>query len=275
MKISQIQIKKMWGKQDIEWNHVDPKVNILVGPNGSGKSTFLRFIYLLLTSDIKELNKLKTDIFIRLDAGGSILYHADKKDFSIEFQKDWLLDIEYINTFDIPTAKKSTQSSLMQELDMTIYPLNKNVFNFIDYRSKILNYPEQSEEIQERISMLFKIINSFFASTQKQISINSKNKMVFTFLNQEEEIEPEQLSSGEKQLLLILLKVFLKEDKPFILLMDEPELSLHIEWQRQLIEAIQILNKNCQIILSTHSPSIFADGWGDKLVFMEDIVKPI
>lgn len=59
MKISQIQIKKMWGKQDIEWNHVDPKVNILVGPNGSGKSTFLRFIYLLLTSDIKELNKLK------------------------------------------------------------------------------------------------------------------------------------------------------------------------------------------------------------------------
>lgn len=99
--------------------------------------------------------------------------------------------------------------------------------------------------------------------------------MVFTFLNQEEEIEPEQLSSGEKQLLLILLKVFLKEDKPFILLMDEPELSLHIEWQRQLIEAIQILNKNCQIILSTHSPSIFADGWGDKLVFMEDIVKPI
>lgn len=87
MKISQIQIKKMWGKQDIEWNHVDPKVNILVGPNGSGKSTFLRFIYLLLTSDIKELNKLKTDIFIRFDAGGSILYHADKKDFSIEFQR--------------------------------------------------------------------------------------------------------------------------------------------------------------------------------------------
>ena len=221
------------------------------------------------------INKLKTVIFIRFDEGGSILYHADKKDFSIEFLKDWLLDIEYINTFDIPTAKKSTQSSLMQELDMTIYPLNKNVFNFIDYRSKILNYPEQSEEIQERISMLFKIINSFFASTQKQISINSKNKMVFTFLNQEEEIEPEQLSSGEKQLLLILLKVFLKEDKPFILLMDEPELSLHIEWQRRLIEAIQILNKNCQIILSTHSPSIFADGWGDKLVFMEDIVKPI
>ena len=162
MKISQIQIKKMWGKQDIEWNHVDPKVNILVGPNGSGKSTFLRFIYLLLTSDIKELNKLKTDIFIRFDAGGSILYHADKKDFSIEFQKDWLSDIEYINTFDIPTAKKSAQSSLMQELDMTIYPLNKNVFNFIDYRSKILNYPEQSEKIQERILMLFKIINRFF-----------------------------------------------------------------------------------------------------------------
>lgn len=50
-------------------------------------------------------------------------------------------------------------------------------------------------------------------------------------------------------------------------------MSLHIEWQSQLIEAIQSLSANCQIILSTHSPSIFADGWGDKLVFMEDIVQ--
>ncbi|MFK2295246.1 AAA family ATPase [Bacteroides fragilis] len=181
MKISQIQIKKMWGKQDIEWNHVDPKVNILVGPNGSGKSTFLRFIYLLLTSDIKELNKLKTDIFIRFDAGGSILYHADKKDFSIEFQKDWLSDIEYINTFDIPTAKKSAQSSLMQELDMTIYPLNKNVFNFIDYRSKILNYPEQSEKIQERILMLFKIINRFLQALKSRSVSIQKTKWFSRF----------------------------------------------------------------------------------------------
>lgn len=61
MNITQVQVKEMWGKNNIEWNNVDPRVNILVGPNGSGKSTFLQLIRLLLLSD-KELNKLKTDI---------------------------------------------------------------------------------------------------------------------------------------------------------------------------------------------------------------------
>ena len=84
-------------------------------------------------------------------------------------------------------------------------------------------------------------------------------------------ISLEQLSSGEKQLLLILLKVFLQEKKPAILLMDEPEVSLHISWQQQLLDALRRLNENCQIILSTHSPSIFAKGWGDKITYMEDL----
>lgn len=263
----------MWGKNNIEWNNVDPRVNILVGPNGSGKSTFLQLIRLLLLSD-KELNKLKTDILIQFDSGANIHYRSERKDFLIEMIIPWDLDVVYINTFDVPTNKKSAQSSLMQELDMTIYPINKTVFNFIDYRSMILNHPEQANEIQERIAKLFEIIDGFFATTGKQVSINSKNKMVFTCGNGNEEIDPEQLSSGEKQLLLILLKVFLKENKPFFLLMDEPEMSLHMEWQKELIGSILELNENCQIILSTHSPSIFADGWGDKLVFMEDIIKP-
>ena len=83
-----------------------------------------------------------------------------------------------------------------------------------------------------------------------------------------------KLSSGEKQLLIILLRVFLMDEQPYILLMDEPEISLHIEWQYRLFEEIQKLNPYCQIITSTHSPSLFGDGWGDKLVFIEDLLIP-
>ena len=64
------------------------------------------------------------------------------------------------------------------------------------------------------------------------------------------------------------------EEEPYILLMDEPEISLHIEWQYRLFEEIRLLNPNCQIITSTHSPSLFGDGRGDKLVFVEDLVRP-
>ena len=72
--------------------------------------------------------------------------------------------------------------------------------------------------------------------------------------------------------MLILLTVFLMEEEPAVLLMDEPELSLHIERQRELIKAIRQLNKNCQLIMTTHSPSIYAAGWQDKIVYIDDII---
>ncbi|MDE6336055.1 MAG: ATP-binding protein, partial [Muribaculaceae bacterium] len=66
-----------------------------------------------------------------------------------------------------------------------------------------------------------------------------------------------------------------QEETPNVLLMDEPEISLHISWQDKLITTLRELNPNCQLILTTHSPNIFANGWEDKLVFMEDIESPI
>lgn len=279
MKISQVQVNGIWKKNDIDWINVDPSVNILVGPNGSGKSTFLKLINLILEGSSKELDKIKADITVWFDSHISIGYkYAEKKTNNAGNLKKLKMgfDVEYINTFDIPTQKKSEKSQLMQELDKVIYEHSKDFFSFFDYRMKIINFPEEREGIEARINQLFSVIDSFFAPTGKRISINPEtNKMVFTFPDDGKEIGPDDLSSGEKQLLLILLKTFLKEEKQFIMIMDEPEISLHVEWQELLVDAILQLNKNCQIILSTHSPSIFAKGWGDKLVFMEDIVKPI
>ena len=86
-----------------------------------------------------------------------------------------------------------------------------------------------------------------------------------------DKVQLDQLSSGEKQILLILTTVFLQEERPSVLLMDEPEISLHISWQDRLIDLIRELNPNCQLILTTHSPNIFANGWEDKIVFMNDL----
>ena len=81
------------------------------------------------------------------------------------------------------------------------------------------------------------------------------------------------LSSGEKQILIILLTVLVENNEPFVLLMDEPEASLHVDWQQQLIQLILQLNPNVQIILSTHSPAVIMNGWIDCVTEVNDIVK--
>jgi predicted ATP-dependent endonuclease of OLD family len=65
------------------------------------------------------------------------------------------------------------------------------------------------------------------------------------------------LSSGEKQVLRLLIECLRVQENT--LLIDEPELSLHVDWQRGLISAMRALNPDCQLILATHSPEIMAE----------------
>jgi len=66
-----------------------------------------------------------------------------------------------------------------------------------------------------------------------------------------------ELSSGERQVLIVLTYLAFLAGKDSIFVVDEPELSLHVEWQRELVSALtQLRPTNCQIILATHSPEI-------------------
>ena len=96
------------------------------------------------------------------------------------------------------------------------------------------------------------------------------------FYQRGEILSPYQLSSGEKQLLVILTTVLVQNHEPYVLLMDEPEISLHIEWQQQLISLIRKLNPRSQLILSTHSPALIMDGWVNNVTEVDEItsIKP-
>ena len=76
-------------------------------------------------------------------------------------------------------------------------------------------------------------------------------------------------------MLLLLLRVFLLEEKESVVLIDEPENSLDISWQYKLIDLLVKLNQNAQCFITTHSPSIFGNGWGDKIIYMEDVTTRI
>lgn len=272
--IQHFDVNKMWNRLDFSWQNIHEDVNILVGINGCGKTTLLNLIYSYYKGE-----KIKKELAVNV-TGNSID-----------------IPIQIIRSFDVPTKhKKKTESNLLNDLKGIIMQNNEGT-SFFDYRMQMINYPDKRKRIEERINMFFNLINSLFAETDKFIDIDkTNNKLIFKikgtslyltdnqgnyltdndgnrFTTEETHVQLEQLSSGEKQMLLILTMVFLQDEKPHILLLDEPEISLHISWQSKLIEIIRALNPNCQLILTTHSPSIFAKGWMDKIVFINELTK--
>ena len=114
------------------------------------------------------------------------------------------------------------------------------------------------------------MVDYLFKDTGK--TINRKSNEII--IEQDgEQLLPYQLSSGEKQMLVILLTVLVQDEQPYALFMDEPEISLHIEWQQQLIKLIRELNPNVQIVLTTHSPAVIMDGWLDAVTEVSDITE--
>ena len=88
-----------------------------------------------------------------------------------------------------------------------------------------------------------------------------------------EELPLYKLSSGEKQMLIILLTALVEDNRPYVLFLDEPEASLHFEWQQKLISLIREMNPNAQVILTTHSPAVIMEGWIDKVTEVSDITE--
>ena len=164
------------------------------------------------------------------------------------------------------------KKNLYTEVD---FKLNEKIDAFVDYQldqtKKIINQKIDVTAAFTKIRYFTDTVNRLFLATGKTIDEN-ENRLIF-LLDQKVKIEANQLSSGEKQLLLILLTVLCQDEKPSILLMDEPEISLHLRWQYELIEIIRALNPNCQVIIVTHSPSIFGKGWRDKVFFMDKIIS--
>ena len=63
----------------------------------------------------------------------------------------------------------------------------------------------------------------------------------------------------------------MQDDQNYVLFMDEPEVSLHMEWQKKLIDLIVELNPNVQIIMTTHSPAVVMNGWADRVTEVSEI----
>lgn len=262
--IEQIEIESLWsGTKHIVWN-LDRKVNILSGINGVGKSTILNKV-------VKSLAQ-----------GGELPSHM-LKGVHLKMQPEdakWIR-FDAIRSFDRPLMNSDTISkmdlSLATELDWQLFQLQRK---FLDYQVNIGNRiitalqcgdPDaalKAQNISHPKKMFQDMIDDLFKETGKKI-IRTENEIRFSQIG--ETLVPYQLSSGEKQMLAILLTVLVEDQKPYVLFMDEPDVSLHFEWQKRLIELVMKLNPNLQLIMTTHSPAVIMNGWMEHVTEVTDI----
>ena len=266
--IRRLEIKSLWsGHKHIVWE-LQPGVNVLSGGNGAGKSTILN----------RMEQELRTAPVSGEIAGGTHL------GVTIDFSPSDATNIRYdiIRSFDRQLLQGDrlrtlTDAAVSTELDWQLYQLQRR---YLDYQVNVGNRmiqlltsgaPNAKEEATEASAyktMFLDLVDELFSETGKRIDRTSNE---LSFLQFGQNLSPYKLSSGEKQMLIILLTALTQDRQPYVLFMDEPEASLHFEWQKRLIDMVLQLNPNVQIILTTHSPAVVMNGWADCVTEMSEI----
>ena len=214
--IQQIEIKALWGRKNIVWN-LRPDVNILSGINGIGKST-------ILNESVRSLNVLDNLPFSTGKASVKMIFHPEDAT-AIRF--------DVIRSFDRPLLhaellEKMADKHVKTELDWQLYQLQRR---YLDYQVNVGNRiiekltsgtPDGQTEaalLSMPKKMFQDMVDGLFSETGKHI-IRQSNEIMFE--QDGDTLHPYQLSSGEKQFLVILLAVVVQDGQAAVLFMDEP-----------------------------------------------------
>jgi len=308
--IKKIEIKDYFGKGDFEWN-LDPVVNILGGKNGSGKSSLFKLCYVLLTNEKMNetlddgFKKIFKEAILTFSNGWTLIWPTPKTNvatLSLDGGKTTILrDVSVIkdeqgqqrrfselqnqlrayliNSFEQHVDKAilyGQQPKSIPLVDPTM--LDLMIKDQIDLRNKdftqamedFMDASDEGDEARRQYEKNYKLIysslNTFLQEYDKKIGSS------FEFVKRGKKISYTHLSMGEKQILLLMLMVSNTQQKPCVFFMDEPDLSMHIDWKEILVKELHDLNPNMQIILSTHAPSVIT-GWHDKVKEVSQLIK--
>ena len=182
-------------------------------------------------------------------------------------------------------ATKSVNShySRIKKANERMHEENAREFNLADAFTlsdtlRIIEMVQKWKDLQSKISAIFlprnifeDIINKLFSG--KEIHFDARNTPK-VHLRSGDKVDISVLSSGEKQLFILLGEALLQEERPVVFISDEPELSLHVDWQSSLFSNVRKLNSSCQVISATHSPDIVGR-FQKNIIKVEDCISDV
>ena len=216
---------------------------VLAGINGNGKSTLLKYLL------PKNFSTEHTGTVSVLTDSGDEMYHIPPTMGEYKPYKQAFDYISYFGTEDISRASGQLQREVLRYVDRFVYVEGKTSF-------------EAYREIQ-------KLIDDVFADFHLQVrfkGIDENKQLVFVNGNGET-FSVDGLSDGEKQVLAKVFPLFAADMKGRVILMDEPESSLHPSWQGYLLPVLRRCAEanDCQFILATYSPQIISSAYREEI----------
>jgi predicted ATPase len=170
-------------------------------------------------------------------------------------------DFEYMDSLDkddsISEKKKFDASQKFNASYFSLFAMTHfhdrfmSIVNDVEsMQSEKLDLTKSFREYQEEVNYYFYDRKKFVLNEDGRFQVFSGNRP----------IQLSELSSGEKHILTILGRAALSSNEGAVFVADEPELSLHLDWQRMILPSIMKLSPKSQIIVATHSPAIHAKG---------------
>lgn len=282
-------------------NSVEDKIRFITAPNGFGKTTILRFINGLYNREFgvffsvpfTSLTFMIDEIPVRLEqVKHSVMQESDSMDdddevfIAIVFggktgASGYLLSQEDV----VDQSNNSIISNVVNQLDL-FFASEKCVF--VDDRrllrentdaSELVRFTEMlkvklredSEETRAQVEVLKRIVHRSEFSN-KRFEIDKAFGFRFVADDQyETKLAMSALSSGEQHLLLQALYLLFEAPTGTLVLIDEPEMSLHLSWQGDyLTNLLDIVSlRQVQCIISTHSPFVFGSQYTRSLDLFE------
>lgn len=206
--------------------------------------------FLVDSSDTMNLDSLKGQ-YLKLLASLDLLDENEKEKNNRFFQ-------EYKNQIDRISESKRKARNMPVPISL-IYDYHEieKIKTVIPLAQKA---EEKKAEVLKRINLFVEIMNSFIGLNEndKKLFIDETGKIKFLTNGKDINISVNNLSSGEKQLLIFFANLVfnVEESRSSIFVVDEPELSLHLSWQKMFIEKAVRVNQNMQLIFATHAPEI-------------------
>ena len=299
MKIKNIHIEEYNGLENLDINFESKgkvlDLIVLAGINGSGKTRVLESVldfFYKIEMFYKSQNKIELfyeeieNESIKTAGNIDVFYNELKNGAKGAFLSPKYLEIKKIlkkfpKIIYVPTEinfqkVQKAQTNFKKEYNfiniVDSYEI-KDIPSYIATRiSKVANEEEDLTMGQVR-KKVFAEINGIFEILELDVKLSEiskdENSMPIFTDSSGKKFGINELSSGEKQLFLRTLAIKMLEPENSIIMIDEPELSLHPKWQQKIVDVYRKIGRNNQIILATHSPHILGSVEKENIILLE------